>query len=96
MLLDLEEVKSFLKVDYNDDDTDIQSLIDVADSILEDGINDYDTKILNTRFQNKAKLLAKIFINDIYNNKELVTEAEQKLRLTVNTLSLQMQFGTYE
>lgn len=96
MILTLEETKSFLKVDYNDDDTDIQSLIEVAEGILEDGINDYNLKILNSKFQNKVKLLAKIFINDIYSNKELVTDAEQKFRLIVDTLSLQMQYGTYE
>ena len=43
-ILTLEEAKNYLRIDYNEDDTLLQSLMIAAIDYLRDAINDFDKK----------------------------------------------------
>lgn len=96
MILTLNEVKLFLKVDYEEEDNYIQLLIDAAENYIQDAIDNYDTKILNTRFKNKAKIVSLALINEAYSNRELITKDDEKYKLIIKSFLLQMQYCIYE
>lgn len=46
----LDQVKKYLRVTYDDDDSYLEELIRVAEGYLEDGITDYKEKLKNQLF----------------------------------------------
>lgn len=95
MLLTLEETKTFLHVDYNEDDVHITELIQTAEDYLIDSIDSYSTKILNERFKRKARLCAMTLIQECYDNRTLITKENEKLRYIISSFIMQMQYGSY-
>lgn len=96
MLLALEEAKSFLHVDFSEDDAYIDELIQTAEDYIADSVDDYSTKIANDRFKRKARLCAYVLIQECYDNRTLVTKDNEKLRYITSSFIMQMQYGTYE
>jgi len=96
MILTLEEVKGFLKIDYTDEDVDLADYLANAEDYLTDCFDDYDIKILNDRFARKAKYCMKVLINEMYSNKELATDKQEKYKLLIQSNLQQMTYGTYE
>jgi len=92
----LDEAKKYLRVDDDSDDDFIQLCIDTSEGFLSDAITDFDTKINNTRFYNKAKLLILASVQDMYDNRQMTTKDNEKLKLLVQSFMLQMRHCTYE
>jgi uncharacterized phage protein (predicted DNA packaging) len=97
-ILTIDEAKAYIRVDADNvaEDDLIQLFIDNAEGYLKDGIADYDIKIANARFENKAKLLTLAMVQDMYDNRQLTTKDNEKYKLLVSSFILQMQYGTYE
>lgn len=89
-ILTLDEVKSGLHVDWNDEDSDIADLITGAELYL---YNATDIKYDNTNAL--AKLYCKILTKDWYDNRELVQETRisEKVRFTLQSIMLQLQYS---
>jgi len=84
--LTLPEVKNYLRVDFNDDDNLIVSLITAADEYLKGSIGAaYD----NTSERAKALLL--IVISDLYDNRSLSDKASGNVRKMIEDFSLQLR-----
>lgn len=85
--MDLSTVKDFLKVDFEDDDSYILLLIDVAKEYITDSLGFYD----NTRQKQKYLLLT--LIQDMYNNRSYTIREDEKTRLTIRSIVLQEQLN---
>ena len=85
--MDLSTVKDFLKVDFEDDDSYILFLIDVAKEYITDSLGFYD----NTRQKQKYLLLT--LIQDMYNNRSYTVKEDEKTRLIIRSIVLQEQLN---
>lgn len=84
-----EDVKKYLRVDYNDDDALITGLMSAADEFLKGSIGvNYD----NTG--ERAKTLSLIVISDLYDNRGLHDDSAKvsnNVRRLVEDFSLQLR-----
>lgn len=89
MIVTLEEAKNWLRVDSEEDDILIQSLIKAAESYLKNATGiEYD----NTN--ELAKLFCLVLIVDWYDDREMVGEASEKVRHTINSILMQLTYGS--
>lgn len=87
VLLSLEEAKLWLRVDYDEEDSLIQTLIDAAERYLFDATGRKWTGGAPT-----AKLCAMALVADWYENRDAVTDKpSEKTRFTVQSMILQLQ-----
>jgi uncharacterized phage protein (predicted DNA packaging) len=85
-MLTLQEVKDYLRVDFNEDDALISSLMTAADEYLKSSVGvEYD----NT--SERAKTLSLIVISDLYDNRGLSDKASANVRRLVEDFSLQLR-----
>jgi uncharacterized phage protein (predicted DNA packaging) len=89
MIVTLDDVKSWLRVDYDDDDADIQTLIDAAESYLFNatGVSFDSTNPL-------ATLYCRVLIKDWYDDRDLMQDAKcsDKVRFTLQSIMMQLQY----
>lgn len=99
MIIDLKEVKEWLRTDYDDDDLQIKLLISNAEAYLRDAVDDFDMKLENDEegtFKNKAKLVMLVLITNWYDNREFTElNVDEKTRYTIHSLIQQMKYGYY-
>ena len=89
-IMDLDEAKAFLKVDYNDEDLTIESLIMASEMYLKNATG--------KEFTNKnqlAVLYCKVLINEWFSNRELMEgkDVSEKVRFTLQSILLQLQYS---
>lgn len=88
-MLTLETVKGYLRVDFEDDDSLLNSLMLVADEYLKGAIGKgYDTE------SERAKMLALIVIQDLYDSRGINEKVSGSIRKLVSDFSLQLQLET--
>lgn len=82
----LDEIKLFLKVDFEDDDVYILLLKNVAIEYITDALNTFD----ETRA--KQKYLVLTLIKDMYEKRSyIVDDKDEKIRYIVKSIILQEQ-----
>lgn len=90
MIINLNEAKSFLRIDTDDENSDIQSLIDASELYLKNATGkEFDsTNAL-------AKLYCKVLITDLYDNRGLMADskASEKVRFTLSSIMMQLQYS---
>ena len=90
-ILTLEEAKNYLRIDYDEDDSLLQSLMTATVDYLRDAIDDFDKKVTKEKFIKRAKILACVLLQEWYDNRE---QRESKdLSYTSRSLMLQLQNG---
>ncbi|WP_432408635.1 head-tail connector protein [Wukongibacter sp. M2B1] len=92
MLVTLEEVKLYLRLetDYDGEDTILTLMINNAEAYIENaGIIIDET---NAKQVNLAKLLALVLITDFYENRELTGKSSEKVRYIVQSMIAQLQY----
>ena len=92
-MLTLQNVKSYLKIDFDDDDELLNSLIKTADEYLKSAIS-----IKYNSDTERAKLLSLIVIQDLYDNRGLTEKVSGNVRKLVSdfTLQLKLESGANE
>lgn len=88
--MELEYIKSFLKVDFDDDDEMIQLLSDVAYKYIEaaTGKCNYSDP--------RVKLLALVIITELYEKRSFsVEKAGEKAQYTIRSIISQLQAEEY-
>ena len=88
----LEEVKSFLRVDFDDDDNLIKCIMKAAELYIKDTVGEYDKE------NSKANLLFMALVQDLYDNRELMVTEQKKKRMsyTYASIILQLQYSNKE
>lgn len=90
MILTLEEAKKYFKVDFEDEDEDIQDCIDAAEEYLKDATGkEFDST--NKRAKRYCKVLAK----DWYEHREFMEDKKtsNKVRFTLQSIMTQLKYG---
>lgn len=87
MIVTLDEVKSYLGIDYSDAmiDNNLNRLIGTAESYIKGAVGE------NYPQDNRAKELALIVISDLYDNRGMCENSSSNLRKIINDLSLQLR-----
>jgi uncharacterized phage protein (predicted DNA packaging) len=88
MIVSLEEVKNWLRIDFSDDDTLLSSLISASETYLKNA-----TGIEYKSDNHLAKLLCMVLISDWYENRELVGRASDQVRPVINSILMQLTYG---
>lgn len=89
MIVSLEEIKNYLRVDYNDEDPYIQELIQASELYLKNVTGKvYDST------NPLAKLYCKALITDWFENRGLISESgdSDKVRHTLQDILSQLQY----
>lgn len=90
-IINLDELKNYLRIDYTEDDKMLQSLMAVANDYLKNAINDYEKKKEKESYQPRLKLLICILVQDWYDNREQVEN--KTLSYSARSLLTQLQVG---
>ena len=87
----LEEVKTYLRVDGNDDNTLIQLIMSAAEEFISSAVGSYDET------KSRFKLLFCAVVQDMYDNRQMVTDGAssytvgQQYRNVITSLIRQLQ-----
>ena len=85
-MVSLDEVKSYLRIDFDDDDTMLETLINTSDEYLKSAIHSqYDST------SERAKLLSLIVISDLYDNRGVAEKVSGNVRKLVSDFALQLK-----
>lgn len=86
----LQEVKAFLKVDFNDDDDFITLLIDVAREYIIDAVGKCDETVA------RVKLLMRIIVGELYEKRSMtfdMNSTNEKVQYVIRSIINQLSFG---
>lgn len=90
MLVTLEEVKEYCRIDTDEEDNTLKLLIKNAEFYIEDASKNIDE--MSDRTKEKAKLLALVLISDWYDNRSLNMKVSEKGRYSITSLLNQMKW----
>ncbi|WP_455256644.1 head-tail connector protein [Peptoniphilus asaccharolyticus] len=90
----LEQVKNYLRISFNDDDSYLESLIKVADGYLEDGITNYKEKLKNERFKTKAEMVQYTIIQNLYDERYMMGQTLE-MNYIIRSMIHQLEYGEY-
>lgn len=86
--INIQNAKSFMHIDFNDDDEDIQFLLEVAKEYIQDALNVYDESKARVRF------LVFSLTNTLYQNREYVADIDiEKLPYHISSMINQINLG---
>lgn len=91
MLLKIEEVKNYLRIDYDEDDNLLQSLMVAAENYLNDAICNLKEHLEKEEFKERAKILMYVIIQDWYDNRE--SGESKDFNYTIRSMMTQLQAG---
>ncbi|MDM8127029.1 head-tail connector protein [Paraclostridium benzoelyticum] len=84
----LEEVKSFIHVDFDDDNSKIELMTSAAIEYIEDALGSYNEK------RAKQKLLVGTLVEDMYNkNSFTVDDKSESVKYIIKSIILQEQLA---
>lgn len=93
-MIDLDKAKNYLRVEYDDDDDYIKELIEVAYTYIREGITGYDTKINHPAFEQKADMVARAIIQNLYDERYMMGRPLE-MSYMIRAMMLQMEVGDY-
>lgn len=83
--MELSEVKSYIRVDYDDDDEIIQLMYDAVIDEMTELIPSFDEENIT----NRQKLLICAYVKELYDNRgNTTTASSEKIRYAVRSLLL--------
>ena len=86
----LAEMKSYLKVDFDDDDNFITLLMDVAREYIVDAIGECDETIA------RVKLLMRVIVAELYEKRSMtfdMNSTNEKVQYVIRSIINQLSFG---
>lgn len=89
-MIELKEIKQYCRIDYYDDDEIIELLRDTVFEELADLIPNFNKE----QMTNRQKLLALVFIKDLYDNRDKYQKTDKEtMRQAVRSLLLKEMLG---
>jgi len=83
-------MKSYLKVDYNDDDNEITLMMNVAREYITDAIGECDETIA------RVQLLMRVIVGELYEKRSMtfdMNSTNQKVQYVIRSIINQLSFG---
>lgn len=95
--MNLELIKSYLRIDYEEDDMLLQNILETSELFLEGAITNWNLIKKNKNYQSKVKILQLAVIQNLYDNRGLnVKEPEINHIIESLILQLDLEGVTYE
>lgn len=92
-----EDCKLYLRIDTDFEDSLIESLLEVAEGYLRDGVTDFDINYaLDEKYAQKADLLKKVLVAELYNNRDSRNDSRTNLSYTVQSMMNQLKYYAVE
>ncbi len=89
-MIELKEIKQYCRIDYSDDDEILELLRDTVFEELADLIPNFNKE----QMTNRQKLLALVFIKDLYDNRDKYQKSDKEtMRQAVRSLLLKEMLG---
>ena len=82
---ELDEIKKYLRVDFDDDDSYIELLINTAEEYIEAAVGAYREESA------RQKLLLYNIVATLYENRQFTIEKEEQVAYLLNSMILQLQ-----
>ena len=82
--MDIKELKEYLRVDFDDDDTVIQLMLDAVLDEMEEVVPTFDRNAPT----NRQKLLIFSYVKEVYDGRGNMTASKEKLRYAVQSMML--------
>lgn len=82
--MELNQVKTYIRVDYDDDDSIIQMMLDAVLDEMEELIPKFD----RASPTNRQKLLICAYVKEVYDQRGNMTADAEKMRYAVQSLML--------
>ena len=89
-MMTLAEMKSYLKVDYNDDDNEITLMMNVAREYIIDAVGECDETIA------RVQLLMRVIVGELYEKRSMtfdMNSTNQKVQYVIRSIINQLSFG---
>lgn len=89
-MMTLAEMKSYLKVDYNDDDNEITLMMNVAREYITDAIGECDETIA------RVQLLMRVIVGELYEKRSMtfdMNSTNEKVQYVIRSIINQLSFG---
>ena len=89
-MMTLAEMKSYLKVDFNDDDNEITLMMNVAREYITDAIGECDETIA------RVQLLMRVIVGELYEKRSMtfdMNSTNQKVQYVIRSIINQLSFG---
>ena len=86
----LAEMKSYLKVDYNDDDNEITLMMNVAREYIIDAIGECDETIA------RVQLLMRVIVAELYEKRSMtfdINSTNEKVQYVIRSIINQLSFS---
>lgn len=86
----LAEMKSYLKVDFNDDDNFITLLMDVAREYIVDAVGECNEEIA------RVKLFMRVIVAELYEKRSMtfdMNSTNEKVQYVIRSIINQLSFG---
>ncbi|MHB9945619.1 DNA packaging protein [Clostridium botulinum] len=90
MIVTLEEVKMYCRIDDDEEDFLLELLIKNAEDYIEDAVKPISN--MSDKLKEKSKLLALVLISDWYDNRSLNMKTSEKVRYSITSLLNQMKW----
>lgn len=88
----LEEVKSYLRVTYDDDDGYLTNLMQVAEDYLVAGVTDYLVKKEKEHFRARAEIVKLVIIQNLYDERYMMGQTLE-MNYIVRSMITQLEYG---
>lgn len=88
--MNIELIKKYLRIDYEEDDILLNSIYNMADLFLEGAISKWREIKINPKYQSKVELLLASVMQEMYDNRGLNSEKPLKLNLVMSSLISQL------
>lgn len=89
-MMTLTEMKSYLKVDFNDDDNEITLMMNVAREYITDAIGECDETIA------RVQLLMRVIVGELYEKRSMtfdMNSTNEKVQYVIRSIINQLSFG---
>ena len=92
-MITLTDCKLYLRLDTDFEDSLIESLMEVAESYLIDGLTDYQKNYsADEKYAKKADLLKKVIISELFNNRDPRNDNRNNFSYTVQSMMNQLKY----
>ena len=88
----LDDVKKYLRVTYDDDDSYLEQLIEVAETYLIDGVTDYLEKKKNDHFNKRTEIVKLVIIQNLYDERYMMGQ-HLEMNYIVRSMINQLEYG---
>jgi len=89
-MMTLAEMKSYLKVDFNDDDNEITLMMNVAREYITDAIGECDETIA------RVQLLMRVIVGELYEKRSMtfdMNSTNEKVQYVIRSIINQLSFS---